>query len=1089
MIDAIHLSGAKMTILSCAIAFTLVGTVSMGKAAVHFLGKVSIYFSQNRVRASAFSGMLAMFFAPLNVLPGGHSITLQAAASSGPAITVQQDGPTPLLVVGKPIDRELSGTETHSYRLDIPARHYAKVVVEQRGIDVTVQLLDSARTLQAEYNSESRLTGEETLGIGVDSAATYEIKIIASYPKIASGHYRVQLVETRAASDQDQPEFAAHKLATQATHLRDFGNTEEALKLAQQALAEAEKAYGPDDAYTGEMAMRVGELARIRGDFGNAEAMLRRSIAIYEKITPRQDPQEAWALSNLGQIYRSRYDMIKAEQYEQEALDILRKVFGELHPLVASSLARMSLYRERRGDVTASLSMLQEASAIANKTVDHEDIVPLTILQDLGNLYLEQNNLEQAESLTEKALEGFEKEYGPESFLLKSPLQNLGTIARQKKQYARALELLGRAEAIGKKQLGATNPDTAALLINIGNVYWDENDLAKAADYFQRALGILETSAGPYHALTRAAITNLAELYTEMGDKPHALEYQQRTAEVVDKEIEFNLATGSERQRLAYSKWMSVRTDLIISFHIQTNPQDTAAAELAALTILRRKALVLDSMSGNLAAIRAHMNPDDQKLIDELSSTDTELAKTALSGPGNTPPAEYLQQLHRLEAKKETLETDISRRGAGYFEKTDNITLEAIRAAIPRDAALIEFAIYRPNDPGQEHPEDYYDPRYCVYIIRHEGDVLWADLGKTKEVNQPAEALRQAVQDPARKDVQQLARTAFGKIFKPLQPLVGDATHLLIAPDGELDLIPFEALLDEQGRYLVERFSVTYLTTGRDLLRLQATRPNNNPPLLVANPLFDLSGNKLLVKAGKPALGTAPDARRSITSGQKLSDFYFAPLTGSEREVRAIHALFPDAQMLTGAGATKTALEKAKAPKVLHIATHGFFLQDQEKPFQSGPQKGIAAGELENPLMRSGLALAGANSNRKEVGGGILTALEASNLNLWGTKLVTLSACDTGVGDVKNGEGVYGLRRAFVLAGAETLVMSLWPVSDEITRQMMTSYYTGLKKGLGRGEALHRVQLFMLRQKGHAHPFYWASFIQSGEWASLDGKR
>jgi CHAT domain-containing protein len=120
---------------------------------------------------------------------------------------------------------------------------------------------------------------------------------------------------------------------------------------------------------------------------------------------------------------------------------------------------------------------------------------------------------------------------------------------------------------------------------------------------------------------------------------------------------------------------------------------------------------------------------------------------------------------------------------------------------------------------------------------------------------------------------------------------------------------------------------------------------------------------------------------------------------------------------------------------------------------------------------------------------GILTAMEAAGLNLWGTKLVTLSACDTGVGEVKNGEGVYGLRRAFVLAGAETLVMSLWPVSDRITRELMTRYYEGLKQGQGRGEALRQMQLDMLKQKERQHPFYWASFIQSGEWANLEGKR
>jgi CHAT domain-containing protein len=214
--------------------------------------------------------------------------------------------------------------------------------------------------------------------------------------------------------------------------------------------------------------------------------------------------------------------------------------------------------------------------------------------------------------------------------------------------------------------------------------------------------------------------------------------------------------------------------------------------------------------------------------------------------------------------------------------------------------------------------------------------------------------------------------------------------------------------------------------------------------------------------------------RRSITTGTDLSAVYFAPLSGTLQEARSIQSLFPEASVLTGTAASEAALKRVDAPRILHIATHGFFLQ---------------SGAIASPLLRSGLALSGANLNPAGDEDGILTALEASSLNLWGTKLVTLSACDTGIGEVKNGEGVYGLRRAFLLAGAETLVMSLWPVSDSVTREVMTTYYTGLKQGLGRGEALRRAQLAMLTRKNRQHPFYWASFIQSGEWANLDGRR
>jgi len=194
-------------------------------------------------------------------------------------------------------------------------------------------------------------------------------------------------------------------------------------------------------------------------------------------------------------------------------------------------------------------------------------------------------------------------------------------------------------------------------------------------------------------------------------------------------------------------------------------------------------------------------------------------------------------------------------------------------------------------------------------------------------------------------------------------------------------------------------------------------------------------------------------------------------LSASATEGRFIKELFPDATLLTGALATKAALAQVKAPRILHIASHGFFLK-----------AGESAAAAQNPLLRSGLALAGGNVARRD---GILTALEASGLDLLGTKLVTLSACDTGVGEVRSGEGVYGLRRAFVLAGAETLVMSLWPVSDSVARETMAGYYQRLRSGIGRGDALRETELAMMARAGRRHPFYWAGFIQAGDWTPL----
>jgi CHAT domain-containing protein len=218
---------------------------------------------------------------------------------------------------------------------------------------------------------------------------------------------------------------------------------------------------------------------------------------------------------------------------------------------------------------------------------------------------------------------------------------------------------------------------------------------------------------------------------------------------------------------------------------------------------------------------------------------------------------------------------------------------------------------------------------------------------------------------------------------------------------------------------------------------------------------------------------------------------YFAPLVGTAQEAAAIGRLLPGATVLTGPRASKAALARPEAPSILHIASHAFFLPDESagSETQAAGTRSMTATRSPNPLLRSGIALAGANLPGRGSDAGILTALEASTLNLWGTRLVTLSACDTGIGDVKNGEGVYGLRRAFFVAGAESVVMSLWPVSDYMTRTVMTRYYAGLARGEGRGAALRRVQRATLANPETRHPFYWAGFIQAGNWTPIQGGR
>jgi CHAT domain-containing protein len=291
-------------------------------------------------------------------------------------------------------------------------------------------------------------------------------------------------------------------------------------------------------------------------------------------------------------------------------------------------------------------------------------------------------------------------------------------------------------------------------------------------------------------------------------------------------------------------------------------------------------------------------------------------------------------------------------------------------------------------------------------------------------------------------------------------------------------------------------------------------------PLVVANPLYDARSNSA---AQTPCVAAKRDVDFDAIDFSKES---YCPLPGTAQEAKALSALMPGARMLTAAEATEAALKQTRSPRILHVATHGFFLIDQPRTAETGTrglglglgasQSGIAAAPAvatrgENPLLRSGLIMAGVNQRRSGANeDGVLTAAEAAALDLWGTKLVVLSACETALGDVKNGDGVYGLRRALVLAGSESQVMSLWRVGDAATRDLMTAYYTRLQRNEGRTEALRQVQLEMLNkvlgvqvvvqsdlsralgvkaQAGsYSHPYYWAGFIQSGAWTGLENK-
>jgi CHAT domain-containing protein len=281
-------------------------------------------------------------------------------------------------------------------------------------------------------------------------------------------------------------------------------------------------------------------------------------------------------------------------------------------------------------------------------------------------------------------------------------------------------------------------------------------------------------------------------------------------------------------------------------------------------------------------------------------------------------------------------------------------------------------------------------------VLRREGDPAAIDLGTAQNIDKLVSDFRSALSDPARTAYKGAARKLFGKLIKPLRSSLAGINRVLLSPDGALNLVPFAALIDEHGEYVAQHLELTYLTSGRDLLSLEASAPARGRPVVMADPAYDQSASE----------GPPRDLHRS--GDLDRSGLVFTPLAGTAGEAKALQGLLKlDAQeVLTGANATEEKLKELHGPHILHVATHGFFLSDQQvaatalRPVSFGAETPpLPLGE--NPLLRSGLALAGANVRRSgESDDGILTAAEAAQLDLRGTQLVVLSACGTGLGQV-----------------------------------------------------------------------------------------
>lgn len=504
----------------------------------------------------------------------------------------------------------------------------------------------------------------------------------------------------------------------------------------------------------------------------------------------------------------------------------------------------------------------------------------------------------------------------------------------------------------------------------------------------------------------------------------------------------------TESQRLAWQ-----RDNLNFTLPIQF----CAPTQLAEY-VLRWKGVVLDSLIIDRSNLRATEGVAVNKSLRELMSLKQRLAQIESSSQTGNEAKEYNKKV--LRDRIALLERSMAQKAGVTREKTINgISLAAVKNTMSADTALIEFLAFR-KFPDLAHGT----AQLGALIIKKDRDPEWVLLGECRSVQLAVEGLiadmktEKANDDPLTSDLNNIYRL----VWEPLLSKLGnDVQRVIISPDGPVSFVPFASLLSPDGRFLSERFIFSEVGSGRDLLR--SAEPGDSETMcVIANPAFS-SSIALSNNEGDELVS------RSINWSQ-LGKVSFSPLPGTEKEAvmigdeAAAHGV--STTILMSQKATKSTVLGLKASKILHIATHGFYCEDGTACGDPAGVRGMtlkkvtedlipsaklqSSARVLNPMQQSGLALAGAEDTIRlwQAGkqtdpsnDGILTAEEVAGLDLNGTWLVTLSACETAVGQVQSGEGVFGLRRAFMMAGAQNLLMTLWPVSDEVTPMIMADFY------------------------------------------------
>lgn len=744
----------------------------------------------------------------------------------------------------------------------------------------------------------------------------------------------------------------------------------------------------------------------------------------------------------------------EAEKAFDETLSLVKDVFTEKSMQYAIVLNNKAMLFQSMGRYDEGITLMKQAITAAESAPKKglqgkKSFDSRKFQANLALLYQLSGKLQDAENTFATIRKVFENRAQTNNLEYASLLNQMAILYIQMDKKEKVEEMLTKSSSIYKKKVGEENPYYAKAIGDLGNYYRMTTRYKEAEPLLQKALGVRERTLGPYHPDYVRTKEDLAILYwkTQQWDKAYTF-YK----ETMDQTIEFinnYFPPMSEAEKTKYWDITSPRFQRFFNFAIDaisTNPSiareifDYHTATKALLLNSTNKVKEAILKSGNKALVNEYLSWLDKK---ETLSRYYSLSKEELK--------EQNIDLSALEAESNRIERSLSSKSSDFSSgySAQKISFKQISDLLTDTEAAVELIRVRSYD------QDFTNDSRYVGLILTKGiqlpDVVVLENGLQLETRY-AKYYRNAIQQKL------LDEYSYDQYWAKLEPAIGSKKKVYLSFDGVFNQVNLNTLKKPGGDYVLNRYDLVILGNSKDLIALKskkASAPKKNTMLL-----------------GFPDYG-----------GDNI-----AALPGTKVEIENITKILKPAgyqvTSFTQANASEKNLKTISGPALMHIATHGYFLQDIENADNAFGVHADNAGN--NPLLRSGLLLAGAS---KTIGGsespniesndnGILTAYEAMNLNLEGTELIVLSACETGLGDVKNGEGVYGLQRAFLVAGADAMIMSLWKVDDAATQLLMTNFYTSWIKLKDKQKAFKQAQLqLMIKYK---EPYYWGAFVMMG---------